>query len=218
MADYSNGYISAAYGLEATAQLGTAYMQSEALRAQGQFQQTIAEINQQFANRRADQVEIQGNMQANRIHRQGLQVQGAQRASAAAQGIRVDDGSAADAVDQSRYMSADDQITARNNAWREAFGIRTQAKFAMNQAQMQNRANQNTANATLLGGAMQSFATGMKATSFGLKAYRDLNPVDTNTYNEDGSVVSTVKSRKATDYENEYFDSIFADSPDQRNA
>lgn len=212
MADYSNAFIGLSYGIEAGAQLGSAYMQSEALKAQGQFQQQMAEINQRFANIKADQVVRQGDDQANQLHRRGLQVQGSQRSAAASQGIRVDDGSAADAVDQTRYLSANDQITTRNNAWREAFGIRTQAGFNVTQAKFQTMANNNAANGTLLGGAMQGLATGLKATSFGLKAIRDQRTPERTD-------LLTVQSRPAAPRENEYFNELFPElSTDQRNA
>lgn len=206
MADFSNGFIGLSYGIQSLGQLGTAYEQSQALQAQGNFQRTMAEINQQFANRQADQVVAQGNRQADQIHRSGLQVQGAQRAAAAAQNIRTDDGSAGDAVDTTRYMSADDQITARANAWREAFGLRTQAQMNVTQAKFQQRANNNAAQATLLGGALSSFGSGMKAVGFGLKAYKDMQtPERTDTQ---------INTRTASDADNEYFNQIFP-NPDQ---
>lgn len=212
MADYSNALIGTSFGIQASAEIGTAYAQSQALQAQGQFAQTMANINAKFADVQADQALRQGDRQATLLRQRGVQVQGAQRASAAAQGIRVDDGSAADLVDQTRTLSADDQITARNNAWREAFGIKTQAQFNVSQANMQARANNNAATGTLIGGLLQGGATAMKATGYGLKAFRD-NKTPERTD------MLTVKSRPATEAQNEYFNHIFSDlDPDQRNA
>jgi hypothetical protein len=142
------------------------FAQAQALNAQASFAVSMAEINQRFAAYRAADVLRQGDQQADRIRQQGLKVQGAQRASAAAQGIRVDDGSAEDATLDTRELSADDQITTRNNAWREAYGLQVQAQTNVQSAKLQAVGAKAAGASSLLGGALSSMSSFGKAAGY----------------------------------------------------
>ena len=152
--DNSTNILASLAGLQGAASLASGWAQSEALNAQASFAVSMAKVNQQFAGYRAQDVLRQGDLAADKIRLKGQQVLGAQRASAAAQGIRVDEGSAGDAEDSTRELSADDQITTRNNAWREAYGIQLQARQNVNQARLQQSGARAAGAATLLGGTL----------------------------------------------------------------
>lgn len=172
--DYSNALMAGSSAVQTISDLSSAWAQSQALRAQGEFNQAMAEINQRFANERAKDVMLAGEEQVAQTRRRARATIGSQRAAAAAQGIAVDDGSAGDATADTALFSEDEVITQRNNAWREAFGIRQQAQTALTSARMQKRGNDNAADATLLGGGLNALAGSMKTTSYGLKAWSDL--------------------------------------------
>lgn len=152
--DGSSSILASLAGLQGVGSLVGGWAQAQALSAQADFAVSMAKINQRFAAYRATDVLRQGDQAADRIRQQGLKVQGAQRASAAAQGIRVDDGSAGDATLDTRELSADDQIQARNNAWREAYGLQTQAAMNVTSARLQESGAKAAGAASLLGGAL----------------------------------------------------------------
>lgn len=221
MVDYSNAMMAASSASQSFADLGSAYSQSVALRAQGEFNQAMAEINQRFANERAKDVELAGEEQVAQTRRRARGVIGAQRSAAAAQGIAVDDGSAGELTADTSLQSEDEVITLRNNAWREAFGIRQQAQVALNTARTQKRGSDNAASATLLGGGL-NFAAGMyKTTGYGLRAYSDLktkqgpsaqnavsNPAERD-YSLGGDI-EPLTSSKSSSFSDTFFKSDFA--------
>ena len=176
MADISNGLQAGAFGLQAAASLGSAFAQSEALRAQGQFQRAMVEINNRFAEERAKDTLQAGNQMAAKIKRKASLTIGAQRAVAAAQGIDVASGSITDQIYDTKTQSEDEILTIKNNAWREAFGIRTQAAVNLNEAKFRERASNSAANQTLMTGGLNALGNIAQGVSFGMKQYGDSNP------------------------------------------
>lgn len=152
------------FGLQGVTALGSAWEQSQALQAQGSFQLNMARINQQFADMQADQVMRQGSAEASKIQRSANATVGAQRASAAAQGIDVNDaeGSAANKVSDTMLASAQDIAQTRNNAWMQAWGIRTQAGLNTISAEFNQKGANFAANQTLLTGALKTASSGFQ--------------------------------------------------------
>lgn len=91
-------------------------------------QKAIANYNAQVAEQNAQDAERQGDEEAAKVRRQYAQVAGQQRAGFAAKGIDFENGSAADALDQTDFFSQADQATAKTNAARAAWNIRAQKK------------------------------------------------------------------------------------------
>lgn len=162
--DASKGMTALFYGIEGAASLASAYEQSTALQAQGEFQTTMARINQQFADIQAKNVITQGGVQANQIRKRGENIAGAQRATAAAQGIDVNDaqGSASAEVDDTKLMEATDMATAHSNAWKAAWGIQTQSAIGVSTAQFNKSGEDFAANSTLLTGGLKALGAAAK--------------------------------------------------------
>ncbi len=190
MADDANNYGSleaGAYGLQAAASLGSAYAQSEALKAQGSFQKTMAEINARMARRQAEDSIKRGEEAANQIRKTGKQVAGAQRASAAAQGLDVNEGSAADLLTDTEMAVTADIINVKNNAWREAWGLQVQATSTLFDAKVNQAAAKQAATQTLLTGGLNALESGTR----GLAAFKGAKAKTTTkpeTKEESGTV------------------------------
>lgn len=97
-----------------------------------------AAANRRAANRAADDVIRLGEQAVGDYRDQLSQVFGAQRVGAAAQGLDVDFGTAGVIREQTERIGAEDERRIRENARREAWGIRTQARLDQQAARMQS--------------------------------------------------------------------------------
>lgn len=134
--------------LAATATAGVvsavgAYQQGQVAKQVGRNNQIMAEYAAQDALRRGDQ-------EAAAVQRRASQVQGAQRASLAAKGLDLGAGTAGELQDQTDFFSQTDQITARNNAARDAWSARAQGANARAQGSAAARQGNLSAFSTLL--------------------------------------------------------------------
>jgi hypothetical protein len=137
-------------------QLFGAGMQAAGAKSSGRLASQEARFNAQMAEIQADDALARGNKASDEVRRTGRRVMGAQRVASAGQGILVDAGSAGELLDDTRKMTEEDILTAKNNAWREAFGYQVQAsnsRISEKLAQMESR---NTARNTLLAGGLNS--------------------------------------------------------------
>lgn len=115
---------------------------SAVLGAAGAYQQSsmakkVAEVNASTAEMNAQDAQRRGEQDAQRIARQGRQVQGQQRAALSARGIDIGEGTGADLIDQTDFFSLADQATARDNAAKEAWNYRAQRNSYQAQADAQ---------------------------------------------------------------------------------
>ena len=165
MYDSSNTYSAFSSTIQGAAALGGAYEQYTALQAQGEYQATMARINQQFANMQAEDVMRQGSALADEVHAKGQKTMGAQRAAAAAQGLDVNDadGSVGAQLNDTRRAVIVDMSTAHNNAWKQAWGIKTQAAIGVSQADFNKSGEDFAANSTLLTGGLKAMGSFAKA-------------------------------------------------------
>lgn len=130
----------------------TAYSANAQLKA-GKAQQAIADRNAALLEDQAQDVVTQGLEEGNRIKRRARELKGEQRTSAAAQGIDINS-SVVDSVEYGADASAfTDAEIIRQNAWREAYGIRKQAEFRREEGLYARKNARNEAIATTLGGA-----------------------------------------------------------------
>lgn len=118
----------------------------------GMHNRRSARFNQRVSEFQADQAEQRGEEQERR-HRTSVRgLIGAQRAALAAQGVDVDEGSAADVQRSSQRMAELDVATIRNNAALEAWGYQVQAADAHMQGRAAMTRGIGSAAGTLLGG------------------------------------------------------------------
>jgi hypothetical protein len=104
--------------------------------------------------RAARDVLVRGQLDAQRIREQGALVQGAQQAAYAGQGVALGAGGAPEmaAADTARVVALD-QLTAINNAAREAWGLRVRAESDSYQGRIAKYAGTQGALGSLLGSA-----------------------------------------------------------------
>jgi hypothetical protein len=140
----------------AISSVGGAYVQSQAMRAQGEHQENIAKMNAQLAEAQADQAMKRGQAEANRKEAQMKILRGRQRAAGAANGVDVDSGSMLEIQEESMALGALDAMTIKNNAIREAYGYKSQSMSYQQQGQWARSNAQMNADATLLTGGLNA--------------------------------------------------------------
>lgn len=124
----------------------------------GKAQRDIANRNAELLDASAEDAIARGNEEAIASRRRTKLLVGEQRAAAAAQGLDVNTGVAFDLQDQAAQHGLADEATIRKNAWREAWGIRTQAGNQRAEGRYAQRAGTNQAIGTSLSGLGQSYA------------------------------------------------------------
>lgn len=144
----------------ATAQAGVglygSYAQSQALKEQGKAEEKLAEQNARLKELQAEDAILRGKADAAEVKRRGRYVKGSQRAALAAQGVSVDTGSAAAVQNETDTMSGMDALTVQNNAFREAWGYRSEASNERFRGRMERLKSRNEARMTLLTGGLQA--------------------------------------------------------------
>jgi hypothetical protein len=134
-----------------------------AAQAFGQDQQLAGEAktareNAYLARLAASDVERRAGQDAGRARTAGTQVIAEQRAAFGASGVDGSSGSPLALMADSRLMSELDALTIRNNAAREAWGLRTQARQLATRARQINDSRGPAALGTLLGAGGSAYA------------------------------------------------------------
>lgn len=137
--------------------------EAEDQKAMGAYQKQQFEFNQGMAELQAKDAIKRGEVEVNQIRSEGKKIRGSQRAALAAQGIQIDSGSAAVIQADSEATIAQDMVTAKNNAWREAWGYKAQALTYGQQGRFSTLAADSKARNTLLAGGIQAIGYGAQA-------------------------------------------------------
>lgn len=141
----------------------------------GMYQAAISENNAKLAEQQAAESIQQGRVEEMQVRRDAAMLRGNQRATLAALGQVVDEGTAASIVEDTLVQGQVDALTTRRNAQREALGFRIQAQDFRNEAQLNRMGAKSArtagfynAGASLLGAAGQAGtqAYQFKQTSF----------------------------------------------------
>lgn len=140
--------------ISALASIGSAYAQSQAMRAQASFNDKMAAINARFSQLRGDDAIARAEKDVKRRRLEAKKTIGAQRASFGAQGIALDSGTALEAQEETAAFSASDVLTLRNNAWREAWGYKVEAMTGQAHASIESSGTRFAAGQTLLTGGI----------------------------------------------------------------
>jgi len=143
--------------LSAGAGLYGSMQNAKAAKARGAYEQQIANQNARMAELQAADSIQRGNVESNEIRRKGKQVGGSQRASYSGQGVDVSSGTPANIQDETSYFTELDTLTAKNNAWREAWGYKTQASDYRFQGKYARLAAKKEAKNTLITGGLRFF-------------------------------------------------------------
>ena len=97
------------------------YQQSQAQKAQAEYQSAVARNNQIIGEQNAADARKRGELEANK-HREKVQaLKGSQKAAMAAGGFEIDSGSNLDVLSDTAQLGELDALTILNNAEREAY-------------------------------------------------------------------------------------------------
>jgi hypothetical protein len=121
-------------GLQALSSAGSVYSSVTAQQIESDYKRQQLELNREMSEIQAKDAIIRGDRAAEAARAKTKRLIGSQRAALAAQGINIEKGSALDVQTETAEFGAVDELTIKNNAWREAFGYRTQAMQLGNQA------------------------------------------------------------------------------------
>lgn len=143
-------------GVQAALTYNQADQQAKSLRAQANYQKSMAEVNHLFSNIQASDAIARGEAQAKQIGQKRKAIIGTQRANLAAQGIELDSGTALELQQDTAQLSRLDEIQIRNNAWREAWGYKVEGAMATAQGRIAQIGNEQQARSTLMTGGIQA--------------------------------------------------------------
>lgn len=159
----------ASVGLNAVQGAAQTFASVEAQKAQAAFQRQQLDINRRFSEMQAEDALARGERDVQAARRKTAGLIGSQRAALAAQGVDIGRGDAADIQLETAELGAMDELTIRNNAYREAFGFRTQAlQFGSQGAFAGIAARAGISQTILTGGAQFASGTLDAASRFGL--------------------------------------------------
>lgn len=159
----TSNYMTTAYGLDAGASIGSAIMQGQALKARGAYQKQQYDLQARLQEMQGADAIDRGNKAAEQHLKATKGMIGSQRAAMGAQGVDVNDGTAAEIQRDTAALGALDAMTIKNNAWREAWGYRMQALQSRQAGEMSELAGNQQATMTYLTGGMQALGSLAKA-------------------------------------------------------
>lgn len=161
----SNNWQAGASGISSLASLVGGYAQSQAMKAKADFEAQQMNTNARLAEMNAKEAIAKGDSDAEKKRAEVRGVLGSQRASYASQGIDIGSGSAMTVQEDTAIQGAVDVETIKNNAYREAWGLKYQAGEARTEAQFRQISGRNEAAQTLLTGGLQALSYGADAMS-----------------------------------------------------
>jgi hypothetical protein len=138
------------------------YQNAENMKLAAEYQRQMAGINAAFASMKADDAVRRGESAEQAYRGQVKKVIGSQRAAAAANGVDVNSGSAADAQVETAVIGEQEALKIRANAWKEAWGYKFEAQTASMNGQFAAMSSENEARNSLLTGGMHALDYGVK--------------------------------------------------------
>ncbi len=130
--------------------LAEGFSQYSAYSAVGKAAQNQAEANARLIDKQAAEEIRLGNKQAAEYKKKGKLTQASQKTAMAAQGIEVSSGSALDILLETAEITETDVQTIKNNAWRSAYGMKSQAIETRAQGLFDRASAQAQANSSLI--------------------------------------------------------------------
>jgi hypothetical protein len=146
-------------GVQAVNQYSSSRREAAAMRAQAEYNRKISEINESYTMAKSDDAIRRGEQEVESHRSKVRQLVGSQKAALAASGVDISSGSAAQIVDQSERLGELDAITLKNNAWREAYGYKVEAKNIRIQGMMGQATAATQARNTLVSGGLNAVTT-----------------------------------------------------------
>lgn len=135
-------------------------MEGESVKLQGEYSKKIADVNARTVELKADDTLMRGDSSALNFKRQVRKLRGAQRAAAGASGVDVNTGTNLELQQQTEELGAIDALTIKNNAWKEAWGLRSQATNIRFQGELANLTAKGQAARTYAAAGLDAFKYG----------------------------------------------------------
>lgn len=145
------------------------YAQTQAIRAQADFQTSQLEMNRKIAEIKANDALKRGAKAKRDVEAQTRQLIGAQRAAMAAQGIEVESGSALDIQEDTAQLGRLDALTIKMNAYREAWGYKFEGIQLGAQAGLAQTSARFARTQALVGGAQSLAGAGLTYAAYKAK-------------------------------------------------
>jgi len=136
--------------------LAASYAQAQAIQGQAGHSMTLAKINSRFASMESRDILKNADKRAQDNDKNINRMIGAQKASFAGGNILVGDGTSAQIENQTREIGFEEKRNIKNNAWKQAFGVRTQAQAGMLAAENAQREADFRARNTLIAGGLSA--------------------------------------------------------------
>lgn len=150
------GATAAIAAISAIGTVSNSMIQANAMKQQGKYESSIYETNARIADLQAQDAIKRGDKAAAENDRRTKVLLGAQRARMAAQGIDIESGSALDVQEDTAAYGAEDSLTIKNNAWREAWGYKAQANDYLSKSEFTRVTANSRAGQTIAAGGMQA--------------------------------------------------------------
>lgn len=141
------------------ASIANGYTQSRAYGLQGDYARRMGNVNASLSDIQAQDALRRGDLEANRLGIRTRQLIGEQRVSAAGQGVEVNSGSPLNLQTDTAALSMLDQSTIRNNAYKEAMGLRMEAATERARGNMAYRTGRFQASNSLLSGGLNALGS-----------------------------------------------------------
>lgn len=139
-------------GLTTASTVAGTYGQMQAARSQAAYQASIANQNAKIAESQAMAAGQAGTLEQNQIRQRARQVEGSQKAAAAASGLDISAGSPLAILGDTAYLAEQDIQTSRYNTALQQWGLTEQAKDYRSQAKYATEAGEQAAKSALLTG------------------------------------------------------------------
>lgn len=153
---YASGSAASAFS-----NIGSAYSQSKAYKAAGEYQRQVGDINARTSDLQAADAVRRGDKNSIEARKAAGKVAGDQRVAFAAQGVDVNSGTAAQIQEDTHAMGALDALTIQNNATLEAWGYKMGGINATASGRMAEISGNSQATQTLLTGGIRAAGNGL---------------------------------------------------------
>lgn len=144
------------------------FFEGDAIKEKAQVQKSQANLNAKFIENQAKDAILRGDRDAREYDNKVSQIVGRQRTGFAAQNVVVESGTAQEVQESTFKQGELDILTIQNNAYREAWGFRSQAEQVRSGVDVATAGASNRANSAIAGGFIQ---TGASILSLGTSSF-----------------------------------------------
>lgn len=176
----SSAAIFASMGLSAFGSIITTVEQYKAIKANGDYEESIAKTNAAIATLQAKQAIAAGDVEAARVKSKTDNMIASERAVQGASGLDVASGSNALVRNATKNVGAMDALTIKNNAARQAWGFQTEAIQDSYKGQFAKLTATANAHQTILNGGLRAIEGPLAIESSYLRFSRYINSAKTD--------------------------------------